>query len=183
MQDFCMTSKTKILSADPGKSGYFCKLDPATMKLEFYPYPMLTVGKNKKDYDPDAMYQLVMDLVQDVRLIVIENVHAMQGGTGGSSNFSFGFGKGLLVMAAVASQTPRMYVSPQAWQKLAWLGVTKVQKPSGTHGKMVTDTKATSLIAAKRLFPGETFLASERSKKPHDGMVDAALIAYYGSKN
>lgn len=181
MQDFSMSMKTKILSADPGKSGYFCKLDPATMKLEFFPYPMLAVGKNKKDYDPDALYAQMLEISKDVRLFVLEDVHAIQGNVGGSSNFSFGFGKGLLIMAAVAAQIPRTYVAPKAWQKVAWLGVTKVQKTSAS-GKILADPKATSLIAAKRLFPGETFLASKLSKKPHDGMVDAALIAYYGSK-
>ena len=39
------------------------------------------------------------------------------------------------------------------------------------------DTKATSLTAAKRLWPGDGFLASPKSKVAHDGIVDAMLIA------
>ena len=35
-------------------------------------------------------------------------------------------------------------------------------------------------MAAKRLFPNWNFLATERSSKMHDGLVDAALIGYYG---
>ena len=54
----------------------------------------------------------------------------------------------------------------------------KRDKTKGERFK--TDTKATSLNAARRIFPGETFLATPRSKKPHDGLVDAALIAYVG---
>lgn len=45
--------------------------------------------------------------------------------------------------------------------------------------KVKVDTKATSLLAAKRLFPNETFLATARSKVPHDGIVDAVLIGEY----
>jgi hypothetical protein len=34
-------------------------------------------------------------------------------------------------------------------------------------------------IAAKRLFPNTSFLATERSKKDHDGIIDALLLSYY----
>jgi hypothetical protein len=39
-----------------------------------------------------------------------------------------------------------------------------------------------ALIAAKRLFPNESFLATEKSKKPHDGMVDSTLICEWGRR-
>lgn len=41
------------------------------------------------------------------------------------------------------------------------------------------ETKAAALAAASRRWPHETWLASSRSKVPHDGMVDAALIAEF----
>ena len=47
-------------------------------------------------------------------------------------------------------------------------------------GKSKTDTKATSLLACNRLFPNANLLRTERSKKAHEGLVDAYLIAYYG---
>jgi hypothetical protein len=50
---------------------------------------------------------------------------------------------------------------------VCWQGVPVQQK----NGK--NDTKATSLIAATRLFPNQKFLKSK------DGQVDAALIAKY----
>jgi len=37
----------------------------------------------------------------------------------------------------------------------------------------------TAAALAKRLWPEETFLASKRSKIPHSGMVDAALVAEF----
>jgi hypothetical protein len=41
-------------------------------------------------------------------------------------------------------------------------------------------TKEYALNKVKQLWPDETFLATKRSSVPHDGMVDAALIAEYG---
>jgi len=35
------------------------------------------------------------------------------------------------------------------------------------------------LLKARQLWPDETWLASPRCTKPHDGMIDAALIAEY----
>lgn len=42
------------------------------------------------------------------------------------------------------------------------------------------DTKGAAATRAAQLFPGVDFRASARCRKPHDGMVDAALIAAYG---
>jgi len=42
------------------------------------------------------------------------------------------------------------------------------------------DTKVAAVEKAKQLWPDEDFLASDRCRKPHLGMVDAALIAEYG---
>jgi hypothetical protein len=54
---------------------------------------------------------------------------------------------------------------------------------SKKNPRVKIDTKATSLIAAKRLFPEEKFLATSRSKVPHDGIVDAVLIGEYCKRN
>jgi hypothetical protein len=60
-------------------------------------------------------------------------------------------------------------VTPQAWQR--------VMMPGCKAG----DTKDRAYEAARRMWPGEQWLASERCKKAHDGGIDAALIALYGS--
>lgn len=43
-------------------------------------------------------------------------------------------------------------------------------------------TKKLALAKARELWPEETWLESDRSKKPHDGMIDAALIAEFGRR-
>ena len=58
----------------------------------------------------------------------------------------------------------------KTWQGTFW------KKPKMAKGQKF-DTKAAALVAAKRLWPDEKFLATERSKVPHDGIVDALLIA------
>ena len=58
-------------------------------------------------------------------------------------------------------------IPPQRWQK--------AMMPSCKKG----ETKSAALARAKQLWPRETWLASAASRVPHDGIVDAALIAEY----
>jgi hypothetical protein len=58
-------------------------------------------------------------------------------------------------------------IAPQTWQA-ALLG--KVPKGG---------TKAAARAKAAQIWPKEEWLATPRSKKPHEGYVDAALIAEY----
>lgn len=58
-------------------------------------------------------------------------------------------------------------ITPQIWQK------------EMLPGCKAGDTKPRALEAVKRLWPSESFLASGRCKVPHEGLVDAALIAEY----
>jgi hypothetical protein len=154
-----------IIGIDVGKSGGFAKyyLDNDQVKL----YRMPIIGK---EYDIQEMTKILTpEPGENITHVIIENVHAIQGRAGATSNFSFGMGKGILMGLVHAMQHRYTLVTPTVWQKVAWEGVTKQ-----------ADTKKTSLIAAKRLFPGESFVATPRSKTPHDGLVDAALMAYYG---
>jgi crossover junction endodeoxyribonuclease RuvC len=122
-----------------------------------------------KEYDIQAIRDIFLS--RDVFHAVIENVHAIQGKVGNSSNFNFGLGKGILMGLVAGLDIPYTLVNPKAWQKEVWEGVTRQ-----------TDNKKTSLLAAKRLFPSETFLATSRSRVPHDGIVDATLMAEYARR-
>jgi len=62
-----------------------------------------------------------------------------------------------------------VYITPQSWQKTYWV------KPREAGPEW--DTKKIALSIANQRFPDQNFLASKRSYVPHDGMVDAALIA------
>lgn len=62
-------------------------------------------------------------------------------------------------------------ITPQIWQK--------AMLPGAKAG----DTKPRALEAARRFWPDETWLATDRSSKPHEGIIDAALIAEYARRN
>lgn len=58
-------------------------------------------------------------------------------------------------------------ITPQQWQK------------EMLPGCAAGDTKPRARSKAAELWPTKTFLATPQSKKPHEGLIDAALIAEY----
>jgi hypothetical protein len=71
-------------------------------------------------------------------------------------------------LSAKLSGTPILRPSAQVWQRRILGAVPKGQ------------SKAYALAKARQLWPEETWLATARSKVPHDGIVDSALLAKYG---
>lgn len=111
--------------------------------------------------------------------VVVEDVHAI-GGSAAGATFVFGWSLGILEGILVGLSIPYTKVAPKEWQSQLWQGVKPVIKPpKGESKRKVVDTKATSLLAAQRLFPNVDFRKSERATKAHDGMVDAILLAEY----
>lgn len=119
--------------------------------------------------------------------IVIEDLKSIFGASA-SSNFSFGWINGATEAVLMTMMMSYSKILPKKWQKNIWEGIKPVEilakgkKNKDGSPKYKTDTKATSLLAAKRLFPKESFLATERSKVPHNGIVDACLLALYGKR-
>jgi hypothetical protein len=159
-------SKIRI-GADPGATGgivvdidgeRMSYIMPRTSKKVLYTKVFLAIFEN-------------LPPCEDVH-VVIEDVHSIYGASAGS-NFNFGFNCGFLEGVISTFQIPYTKVAPKSWQKELWVGIPVIEK----QGKK--DTKGMSLIAAKRLFPKENFLASPRCKVPHDGIVDAMLICEY----
>lgn len=110
-------------------------------------------------------------------IVVIEDVHSIFG-TSAKSNFAFGHIKGIKEAMMVALNYEYKLIPPKKWQKKVWLPEDIVYE-AGKSGKKKKDTKATSLKAAQRIFPNVDFTKSPRATKPHDGIVDAALMAEY----
>lgn len=98
---------------------------------------------------------------------------------GYSKSAAISIGSQVAVIRAIGSLLgiPVTSVIPKTWQGVICLGTKMYLKKDGRK-----DNKKIALITASRLFPEETFLASTRSKVPHDGYIDAALIALYGYK-
>lgn len=67
-----------------------------------------------------------------------------------------------------AKLLPFERITPQSWQR-SMLG----KVPKG-------ETKAFALAKAREIWPGEKWLKTPRCSTPHEGLIDAALIAEYG---
>jgi len=160
----------KYVGVDPGKAGAFVVLDESANLVEFLVMPMIGT-----EYNGKAIVDFLTKYKDDSHLF-IENVKAVSGvPVSSTSSFNFGFGVGLLHGIIQAMEIPFTKIGVPVWQKTMWEGVQIQTKANGKK-----DTKTMSTIAARRLFPKETFLATERSSVPHEGIVDAALIARHG---
>lgn len=171
-------NKTYI-GIDPGKQGGIAILSETPPIVSIMPL----IAKTEIDV------QYIMSLLFGYKNVhvVIEDVHSIFN-MSAASNFEFGFGCGMLYSTLKISGVPFTKVAPKTWQKEMWTGVkpveilTKEKKKDGSP-KYKIDTKATSLLAVKRIFPNIDLRASERCEKDHDGIVDALLMAEFGRRN
>jgi hypothetical protein len=86
--------------------------------------------------------------------------------------FSYGREYGYLCGSLVDTGIEMYYIPPQEWT-----GVMHKMSP------LVAGTpKESSLYVARKIWPTADWLATPASRKPHDGIVDAALIGVYGWK-
>ena len=182
-----MENKKVYIGIDPGSAGAIVLIDSDRNVLE-----MMSTPKNGKEYDLQSIC-IFLNKLKNMKNVhaALEDVHAFQG-SGATSNFNFGRGKMLWEMGLMAFKIPHTLVQPRKWQNVAWEGVTKTmvstsrKKKNGESVKKV-DTKATSLTAVQRLYPDvdlrDPNRKTDRSKKPHDGVIDALLIAEYARRS
>lgn len=154
----------RILGIDPGLDGGIAMMDGSRLVIEQMP----TTGGKKRSVDGGSLCVLLRGWIIDkpIEHVFLERVGAMPG-QGVTSMFSFGEGYGVIKGVLSALHISYSLLSPQKWQNA--IGIPKS-----------TDTKGAAATRAAQLFPGVDFRASARCRKPHDGMVDAALIAAYG---
>lgn len=170
------------IGIDPGKSGGIAVITDGSLE-KLYTIP--TIGK---EVDIRQLSEILKKYYDHT--VAIEMVHSMHQ-MSANSNFQFGFVCGIIEGLVSGLNMKYVKVSPKMWQEIIFRGIPVHRKPSTTEimksgAKKVTtgriDTKKMSLISAKRLFPNETFLATDRSSVPHDGLYDAANIAEYARR-
>lgn len=129
------------------------------------PMPTVKTGDSKNEYDCQTIVEILKKYPDSI--VIIEKAHAMplQGVT---SMFNFGKSFGMMIGILTTLQFRYHIVHSKTWQKAVF------------RDQPHEDTKRASAVVAKRLFPKESFLPTERSKKIHDGLTDAVLMAYYG---
>lgn len=143
----------------------------------------------KDELDMKALINILTDFNDATSYhAAFEDLHSIFGSSA-KSNFQFGVNNGLVIGMLQTASMPYTKIQAKKWQKEMWEGIRPVEilvkgktNKDGSP-KYKIDTKATSLLAAKRLFPKESFLATERSKVSHDGIVDAVLIGSYCNRH
>jgi hypothetical protein len=149
------------IGIDPGKKGAIVILNN-NLSIESY-----LLFQDKWDYSTIArnLFQFIKDF--SCGPVYFEDVHSIFGASA-KSNFSFGKTTGVQ-LGVVSAIFPDVHlVQPKTWQ-----------------GKVITSddkgstTKERALSAAQRIFPDYNFIP-KGCRTPSDGLLDAALIAYYG---
>jgi hypothetical protein len=103
-------------------------------------------------------------------------------GSSKQTAFSMGMQAGAVETFCICGEIPYTKVRAVDWQKDMFQGLDQITKPSKTGKKEVRDTKAMALVAIKRIFPKLKLTFGERATKPHDGLIDAVLMAEYARR-
>lgn len=145
---------TTCVGIDPGKKGALAAFRDGE------PVEWLVMPLAGKEIDWHAIAAWLKDL-GEVSLAVLEKVHSMPK-QGVSSTFKFGTCYGGLLGVLAALEIPCHLATPQSWKKRVLEGTEK--------------DKAATIAHCRRRWPTVSLLATERSRKPHDGIADALCL-------
>jgi len=170
------------IGIDIGKAGAIVIQEISTGKILKTTMPIIG-----KELDTHALVEILKPFKDTDCMVAFEDLRALFGASAGAT-FSFGFVAGATEAIVVSLGLPYRKVNAKVWQKQAFMGVPEIRKPdtkdkNGKIRKGSIDTKAMALIASKRLYPNEDTRPTERSKNPHDGIVDALLISWWIIQN
>ncbi len=160
-----MNDDTVIVGIDNGISGGLCAV--AAFDGAVLAYRAMPIKKTTKTSEVDipALLEWLEPYRKNMIVCVEEPLkHAKSSQAMRSMSISFG----LILGACEAKRFEVRRVQVKEWQ-------------DAVLGKRLAKgmTKVAALAAANKLWPTEQWLATSRSKTPHDGIIDAALIAYY----
>lgn len=168
-----------FVGIDPGAKGFITAIFPDG-RMKF------AAIADMSEQELFLFLRSIKDMSEQVTA-VMEDVHPLFGSSA-KSTFSFGEIKGLLRGLLIAGKIPYTLVPPKTWQKEIWTtpdvvsSTETVRRKNGDVKVKRIDTKATSINAARRLFPEVDLRKSERSKKPDDNKVDSMLMAEYARR-
>ena len=161
-----------IFGIDPGKTGGIAALDSGGKIVDLWPMPVVN-----EEVSASLLAEIFTRFKrgdQTIEMVAIEKVQSLPR-DGHVGAFRFGFSYGVARATVEALGFSHTLIRPQEWMKVMHQGTRDND-----------DKKARSFERATQLWPSEVtnFFASARCKKPHSGLVEAALIArYYWEKN
>lgn len=160
-----------ILAIDPGLSGAICCLCNGTVSVVDMPVILVTKKTGKKRNLNITEFALILqnwlfaaDAPVSGWTAIVEAQQAYPN-QGAVSNYSTGYGYGMILGVLSALGIPFETVSPKTWQKA--FGISH-------------DTKGQSCLVAQRLFPQQELYT--RKGKALDGRADALLLAEYARR-
>lgn len=180
-----------ILGGDPGKEGGLVVISAKTGKL----IDKIKPPRLKKEVDWHSVDAWVKKYAKRIAYAFLEKPNTGGGFAGRTQSIGLGDSIATLRTMMFSNDLRVVMVPPGTWQKVMFTGVpilsnpkkeTKEEKDKRKALKKkkpapkVKDNKTMALVAANRLFPKTNFVP-EGSRKPHDGWVDAALIALWGA--
>ena len=151
------------IGIDGGVNGGIVVLDEN--KQIIFKTIMPAIGKTRKEFDIKALYIILRGFF-DADLIIEKAQPRYRDGS--KSAFKTGFGYAVLQSLAIALHMPYRIVPAKEWQQHIF------------KSKKVENTKTSSIVFCKKKWKDEKWLRTPRCQNEHDGMTDAACIAYYG---
>jgi len=162
-----MNNEKEFISIDNGLAGAIVILKGMHI-IEKIRMPILESSKGKNEYNIQEIIKILLKYPEAE--IVIEKAQAMPK-LGTVQAFNFGKNYGILLGIFAALERRYYIVHSKTWQTEMFRDMN------------YKDTKQASAIAAQRLFPSENFIATERSKKIHDGITDATLMGVFSQRH
>ncbi len=157
------------IGVDIGKNGGIASLDKHDILCC---NPMPTLGKKHRELSFKEIFALLKHIKdcanskKEQTFLVIEDATASPIWSKQVTGELYGCRMAFEAFA-VALDIPYELKKASVWQKEIFAGMKK------------TDTKSMALMYTTRRFPGTDWTPTEKSNKPHDGMIDAACIAEY----
>jgi hypothetical protein len=162
-----LTDTSIVIGVDNGLDGGLCALSAFDGSLiHAIPMPTRQIG-GKREVDPSAVYVWATGLGDFSSRILFAIEEPLKHAKSSQAMRSMGISFGLLCATAemIGYHIRRIQV-------LDWQGPVLGRVARGK-------TKQRALEVASARWPDETWLASSRHRTPHDGMVDAALLAEF----
>lgn len=159
------------IGIDIGLKGGVVILDKDGVIKEVYAMPT-----DKSGIDIVKLDEIFWDYEGAPAMVVFEKLGPIFGSSKKTA-WSMGEQVGIVKTICAVRSLPYTEIHAKVWQKEIFQGITAINK----SGKSSLDTKAMALEAMKRIYPRLDFKFG-KSKKDHDGCVDALLISTYARR-
>jgi len=164
----------KYIGIDIGKRGAICILGEDGEEVARAKMPMI-----KEVVDWHTLDRMLEVHEMFNGMVVFEKLGVIFGSSKKTA-FSMGEQYGAVRMCCISNSLIYTEVQAKKWQAEMFDGQEKIYK---TGSKSKIDTKAMALMAVRRLFPNmEDLTLSEKAEVPHDGFIDALLMAEYARR-